>query len=50
VLHVVELEPGVWQVGCVFEQSFDDECVHDLLLGGLRTGALAIGNENGEGS
>jgi hypothetical protein len=49
VLHVVELEQGVWQLGCVFEQSVDDECVHELLLGGLQTGALAIGNENGEG-
>jgi hypothetical protein len=50
VLHVVELEQGVWQLGCVFEQSVDDECVHDLLLGGLRAGALAIGIERGEGS
>jgi len=42
VIHVIETAPGVWELGCVFDRTVDDDAVQELILGGLNERAAAL--------
>jgi hypothetical protein len=37
VVHVTELTPGEWLLGCVFKKALNEEEVRTLLLGSVST-------------
>jgi hypothetical protein len=42
VVHISEFAPGVWTHGCVFSQEIEDDCVNELLFGGLSERDAAV--------